>query len=47
MHPAPTYDPKPIRLVVWQSPPPAADDRCRTFSEEAKRGFRNTDELFS
>ncbi len=46
LHPAPTYDPKPIRLVVWQSPPPATDDPCRTFSEEAKRGFRNTDALF-
>jgi urea carboxylase-associated protein 2 len=44
--PSPTYDPQPIRLVVWQSPPPASDDRCRTSSEEARRGFRNTDALF-
>ncbi len=44
--PEPTYAPKPLRLVVWQSPPAAADDLCRTFSPEAKRGFRNTDELF-
>lgn len=44
--PAPTYDPKPLRLVVWHAPEPAADDLCRNFSEEARRGFRNTEEIF-
>jgi uncharacterized protein YcgI (DUF1989 family) len=47
LHPSPTYDPQPVRLVVWQSPSPAADDLCRTYSEEARRGFRNTDALFA
>lgn len=47
LHPSTTYDPKPIRLVVWRSPPPAPDDLCRTYSEEARRGFRNTDALFA
>lgn len=46
LHPGTTYDPKPLRLVVWRSPPSAPDDLCRTFSDEARRGFRNTDELF-
>ena len=40
------YDPKPVDLMVWQSPPPAADDFCRTATEEAIRGFENTDPLF-
>ena len=46
LHPRTTYDPTPVRLVVWQSLPPRTNDRCRTYSEEARRGFRNTDELF-
>ncbi len=46
LRPEPTYAPKALRLVVWQSPPASADDLCRNFSPEAKRGFRNTDELF-
>jgi hypothetical protein len=45
-HPGASYDPKPIRAVVWKSPPPAADDRCRTGCPEAVRGFVNTDALF-
>ena len=35
------YAPKDIDLLVWQSPPPAEDDFCRTASEEAIRGFEN------
>ena len=35
------YGPKEIELLVWKSPPPAADDFCRTVSEEAVRGFEN------
>ncbi len=46
LHPSPDYDPRPIRLVVWQSPPPAADDLCRTSTDELRRGFHNTDALF-
>lgn len=35
------YAPKDIDLLVWKSPPPAADDFCRTATEEAVRGFEN------
>ena len=35
------YAPKDVDLVVWKSPPPGADDFCRTATEEAKRGFEN------
>ena len=35
------YAPKAIDLVVWKSPPPPADDFCRTATEEAVRGFEN------
>jgi len=35
------YAPKDIDLLVWKSPPPAADDFCRTATEEAIRGFEN------
>lgn len=48
-HPlAPTrvFAPGPIDAIVWQGPPPAADDLCRRFGEEAERGFENTDRLF-
>ena len=46
MFPGPIYDPKPIQVTVWNSPPPAPDDLCRHFSLEAERGFDNTDALF-
>lgn len=35
------YAPTEIDLLVWKSPPPAADDFCRTATEEAIRGFEN------
>jgi urea carboxylase-associated protein 2 len=41
------FAPGPIDAVVWRGPPPAADDLCRTFGEEAARGFENTDRLFA
>ena len=41
-----SYQPKPIRVVVWNSPAPATDDLCRTRTPEATRGFQNTDALF-
>ncbi len=48
-HPlAPAGQPaKPVAVTLWQAPPPAADDLCRTGSEEAVRGFENTDPLYS
>ncbi|MBW4697514.1 MAG: urea carboxylase-associated family protein [Aphanocapsa lilacina HA4352-LM1] len=46
LHPSPTYQPTPIRVVVWNSPPPAPGDPCRTGCPEAVRGFENTNALF-
>lgn len=46
LHPERQYQPQPIQLTVWNSPPPAEDDLCRTATEEAKRAFINTDALF-
>lgn len=43
LDPSPMYDPKPIRVIVWNSSAPAADDLCRTANPEAIRGFQNTD----
>jgi uncharacterized protein len=43
---SPTYDPKPIRVTVWNSTAPAGDDLCRTSCPEAIRGFQNTDAYF-
>lgn len=45
-HPSSTYNPTPIRAVVWQSPPAPPEDLCRTSCPEAVRGFQNTDALF-
>jgi len=39
-----TWSPGPLRVTVWSSPPPDADDLCRTRTEEAKRAFINTDD---
>lgn len=45
--PAATFAPADVEAVVWQAPPPAVDDPCRTLTEEARRGFDNTDLLFA
>lgn len=37
----------PVQAVVWRSPPATAADLCRNASEEAVRGFQNTDALFT
>lgn len=39
------FAPEPVDLLIWQSPPPDEDDFCRTASEEARRGFDNTDAI--
>jgi urea carboxylase-associated protein 2 len=44
--PAGEYDPKPVHLTVWTSPPPAADDICRTSRPENARGFTVTERYF-
>ncbi|MFN3233006.1 MAG: urea amidolyase associated protein UAAP1 [Alphaproteobacteria bacterium] len=46
LDPATDYAPQPVEAVIWQSPPPTPDDLCRTATDEAIRGFENTDPLF-
>jgi uncharacterized protein len=46
LDPAPRYTPKPVKLVLWRSDPPAADDVCRTSRPENARGFENTERYF-
>jgi uncharacterized protein YcgI (DUF1989 family) len=41
--PRATYGDAAVEVMVWEAPPPAADDACRTASEEAIRGYENTD----
>jgi urea carboxylase-associated protein 2 len=41
LDPNPAYDPKPVEVVRFQAPAPAADDLCRTATQEAVRGFEN------
>jgi urea carboxylase-associated protein 2 len=43
LDPNPDWAPGPLHVTVWRSPPPTADDRCRTRSPEAVRAFENTD----
>jgi uncharacterized protein len=40
------YDPLSIEAIIWQALSPVADDLCRTYTAEAKRGFENTDGMF-
>jgi len=47
LDPRPTYAPGSVRVTVWRGPAPAADDPCRTGTEEAVRAFENTAALFS
>ncbi|BCK77204.1 hypothetical protein AA0242T_1374 [Acetobacter aceti NRIC 0242] len=44
--PEKSFAPAPIEAVRWQAPAIKPDDLCRTFCEEARRGFENTDPLF-
>jgi len=46
LDPGPRYRPGPLHVTVSGISPPTADDRCRTGSPEAVRGFENTDALF-
>lgn len=43
LDPNPMWAPGPLRMTVRRTPPPAADDPCRTRSPEALRAFENTD----
>ena len=46
MDPEPEYNPRPVRLTVWNSDPPAPDDLCRNSCPENQRGFILTEALF-
>jgi uncharacterized protein len=46
MDTAPIYSPKPVKLTVWTSPSPGADDLCRTSRPENERGFILTERYF-
>ncbi len=43
---APVYAPKPVKLAVWTSPTPGADDFCRRSCSENERGFILTERYF-
>jgi urea carboxylase-associated protein 2 len=47
LDPAETYAPGPLRIEVLDPVAPAADDPSRTFSDEARRAFANTDDYAS
>ena len=46
LDPASTYNPKPVKLTISKTDPPAADDFCRTWCPENTRGFINTENYF-
>jgi len=43
LDPNPVWQPGPLAVTVWRSPPPGDDDLCRTRTAEAVRAFENTD----
>lgn len=47
LDPARTYAPGPLRVQVVDAVAPDADDECRSFSDEARRAFDNTDDYWS
>ncbi|MGA0368745.1 MAG: urea amidolyase associated protein UAAP1 [Kiritimatiellia bacterium] len=46
LDPASGYQPGPVRLSVFSSPPPAQDDLCRVSCEQNTRAFLNTERYF-
>jgi uncharacterized protein YcgI (DUF1989 family) len=46
LDPAPTYAPRPVRVVLWQADPVAQDDVCRNTRPENERGFILTESYF-
>lgn len=47
LDPNPTYAPKPIKLTLLKTPPPAADDFCHNFRGENQRSFELTERYFA
>jgi uncharacterized protein len=46
MDTSPTYGPAPVRVQLHTTPPPAADDYCRTYRPENERAFYNAELLY-
>src|SRR5262249_54550612 len=46
LDPSPSYAPKPVKLCIYRSDPPAVDDACRLSRAENARGFVNTERMF-
>ncbi|HEV7526153.1 MAG TPA: urea amidolyase associated protein UAAP1 [Acidimicrobiia bacterium] len=47
LDPNPHYQPGPMLVQVLDARPPDSDDACRAFSDEARRGFENTDDYWA
>ena len=47
LDPAREYAPGSLRVQVLDAQPPAPDDACRNFGDEARRAFANTDDYSS
>lgn len=46
MDTAAAYGPSPVKLQLWRSDPPAADDYCRVMRPENERAFYNSEILY-
>ena len=46
LDPDPVYHPRPVKLDVFATPPPAADDPCRNSRPENARAFINTENYY-
>jgi urea carboxylase-associated protein 2 len=46
LDPSKTYSPRPVELALYEVPPPAGDDVCRTKRPENARGFELTRSYF-
>ena len=47
LDPHPAYAPKPVKLTLLKTPPPAPDDYCRNFRGENARSFTLTERYFA
>jgi urea carboxylase-associated protein 2 len=46
LDPDPVYHPRPVKLEVFATSPPAADDACRNSRPENARAFTNTENYY-